>query len=555
MEHSSLQTSEISFSEEGLQFLASGRVVTAIDRFEKELRQNPESEEGHLGLAQSLRSAGMHREAAKVLARGITLHSNSIRLHQRALEAYVAIGEFSKALDMARVCKSMLEAVGHDTSQVSIECEILDWLRYERGDQAIRILLARYRKEPKLGWYVYRWVYEALKAMGRSQSAIQACGKGLMEKALGSEFIKVSQAVGGDLAELEKQGRVSCETVPMTAQHAAARLPSSRSVGGYVPTVFQSKLPREGKAAKIYSVEMGRAYTHQCGASIFSADGKFLSELSMGDAKLFADVASETAFHHIPGRVLFLADPFSDSFFHWMFETLPQVGVLKASSRGLAQIDRIYVRRAQPHHIAVLQKLGIDADKIVSAETVGHAISADTLVRVPDMMLEYPHFEIKPWILEFLRKEFLGEAAANLQAKIFIHRKGYYGREILNEEALLELLKANGFQIVEPETMSFENQVALFKNAKAIIGATGAAMTNLAFASKGAKVMLFYPPAADWQVYWTLCGHLGVEHFHQLGQVVENPWTLTPDWIQIDDNRNYFVDLVSVKRFIEKLDS
>lgn len=73
--------------------------------------------------------------------------------------------------------------------------------------------------------------------------------------------------------------------------------------------------------------------------------------------------------------------------------------------------------------------------------------------------------------------------------RIFISRKNTTRRNY-NEDDVFEILKNDGFERVFPENLSFEEQIALFNNAKVIVGGGGAAMTNLMFCSKGCKVLI-----------------------------------------------------------------
>lgn len=62
-------------------------------------------------------------------------------------------------------------------------------------------------------------------------------------------------------------------------------------------------------------------------------------------------------------------------------------------------------------------------------------------------------------------------------------------RGLTNEDALIEAMQADGFFVVEPEYLSFAEQVSLFSQADVIVGLGGAGMFNTVFCKPDAKVV------------------------------------------------------------------
>lgn len=79
---------------------------------------------------------------------------------------------------------------------------------------------------------------------------------------------------------------------------------------------------------------------------------------------------------------------------------------------------------------------------------------------------------------------------------IIISRKNATGRRIINEELIIERFRSLNFEIVELETLSFEQQVYLFSNSGVIIATHGAGLVNLLF-SKSPFVIEFFPADRD----------------------------------------------------------
>ncbi len=77
--------------------------------------------------------------------------------------------------------------------------------------------------------------------------------------------------------------------------------------------------------------------------------------------------------------------------------------------------------------------------------------------------------------------------------KIYILRKNQSLKVLLNEQALVERLTEEGFEVIAPETLSIEDQANLFAGADVIVGFNGGAFANAVHCRQGTKIIpLFY---------------------------------------------------------------
>lgn len=79
--------------------------------------------------------------------------------------------------------------------------------------------------------------------------------------------------------------------------------------------------------------------------------------------------------------------------------------------------------------------------------------------------------------------------------KIFLARRS--GRNIANALEIEAILSSFNYEIVDTGDFSFEQQVRLFSEAKSIVGAMGAAFTNLIFCKPGTEVIALASPYAQ----------------------------------------------------------
>jgi hypothetical protein len=112
--------------------------------------------------------------------------------------------------------------------------------------------------------------------------------------------------------------------------------------------------------------------------------------------------------------------------------------------------------------------------------------------------------------------------AAGTPEKIFVSRltltqkHGAY-RGLNNEEALIVALQRLGYVVVEPEQLPFEEQVALFRNARSIVGLGGAAMFNAVFCRPGTRVVTIESSLTFVDAHTNIFGSLGLDYGVILG--------------------------------------
>ena len=109
-----------------------------------------------------------------------------------------------------------------------------------------------------------------------------------------------------------------------------------------------------------------------------------------------------------------------------------------------------------------------------------------------------------------------GVEAAAEKKKLFISRRKASKRRVLNEEALVQLLRPYGFQVIFAEALTYQEQVQLFYNAEYVVAPHGAGLTNILF-SKKCKVWELHPADVVKSHYFMLCKALAFDYFYSIG--------------------------------------
>ncbi len=171
--------------------------------------------------------------------------------------------------------------------------------------------------------------------------------------------------------------------------------------------------------------------------------------------------------------------------FRWMFESLARLWVIEQEPE-LHDLPLIVQHSLTRWQDELLQLLGYDAKRRIEVP--------------PDAMLECRELHaaslvsaghlISPVAIQHLRRA-LGlriEPAVDAPRRLYLSRRAMATRRLANESELMPLLEQHGFIVVEPESLSAAEQLALFQSAQVILGVEGAALVNLLIAPMQAKV-------------------------------------------------------------------
>ncbi|MEL6579862.1 MAG: tetratricopeptide repeat protein [Cyanobacteria bacterium J06621_12] len=219
----------------------------------------------------------------------------------------------------------------------------------------------------------------------------------------------------------------------------------------------------------------------------------------------------------IAGKVVVLSGLAGHVYYHWMFDILPRLELLRLSGIKLKEIDWFVVNSlSKPYQRETLNLLGIPQSKIIESDRQSH-IQADELI-VPS----FPGY--LDWVPEgtinFLRHTFLPQInlTQTSSSKIYVSRAKAKNRRLVNESEVSQLLTESGFVTVFLEEMSLLEQVAMFANAKVIVTPHGSGLTNLVFCSPATKVVELFSPNYVRTDYWMISQQLSLEHYYIVGQ-------------------------------------
>ena len=113
---------------------------------------------------------------------------------------------------------------------------------------------------------------------------------------------------------------------------------------------------------------------------------------------------------------------------------------------------------------------------------------------------------------QFIKKTMLNHmVSGSIKKKIFISRKNVSNRRSYNELEVQKCVEKYGFECYFPENDSIAEQIFVFKNAEIIVGATGAALTNLVFCDNKCKVICLASYPLHYSPFITIAAFVGLK--------------------------------------------
>ena len=279
--------------------------------------------------------------------------------------------------------------------------------------------------------------------------------------------------------------------------------PSSRSVQPQVHPVFVRTYPEPVHPLRVVAVPDGHLVTG--GGVVLTRDEVLVGE-TMWDLEHFRrdfDPPRQlSAPTHLSGTHASIISLWSGNYFHWIFNALPRLAVLRAS--GVAYESIIVPETLPRFQRETLALVGVTEERMTPF-TGGH-VTADRLIWAAPLA---PINEPSVFLLEWVRAS-LGATAHQTGRRLYVSRSGT--RRAANEAEVYAALEPLGFEFVVPERLPFEEQVQLFASADVLAGPHGSNFVNAVFSDRASVLEFFQPAHVNHGVYSVLCA-AGQDHW------------------------------------------
>ena len=255
----------------------------------------------------------------------------------------------------------------------------------------------------------------------------------------------------------------------------------------------------------------------------------------------------------IEGRVVFLSGLAGHVYYHWMFDIIPRLELLKRSGVELDRIDWFVINSFnKPYQKETLDLLGVPIEKIIESDRHSHIQATELIVPSFPGYMDW----VEEGTIKFLRNTFLSRITSsktNLK-KIYISRAKAKNRRLINESQVSKLLDEEGFKTVFLEELSVLEQVAIFASAEIIVAPHGSGLTNLVFCSPDTKIIELFSPNYVRTDYWMISQQLQLQHYYLVGKRFNCP-SLSALMYQNPLTEDILVEIDSLKLILRHLQS
>lgn len=170
-------------------------------------------------------------------------------------------------------------------------------------------------------------------------------------------------------------------------------------------------------------------------------------------------------------KVVSFVGPFLDNYYHFFECILLNFPNVLNNFTGYKVVFPSYLNFGIFKEIINTTLIGVDY------EFVSEAFEAETLIKITTL--------IDPNSLAALNRFLKNGSSGKIgNEKIFVVRKNASRRILKNQDCFISSLSYRGFKVVDPSSLSFMEQVAIFSDAKIIVGIHGAGLTNIAYSLK-----------------------------------------------------------------------
>jgi len=197
-------------------------------------------------------------------------------------------------------------------------------------------------------------------------------------------------------------------------------------------------------------------------------------------------------------------------YYHWICDVLPRVQVavpqLPPETRFVVP-DGLSEAESES-----LQAIGIKPESCFVFRGK-RPWRVERLVHVPPVAMTGDHtreslLSLRESVFRHTRTEPVSKTAR----RIYVARRQGSERSVVNEAELLPALQEHGFEVVRCESLSFADQVKLFRGAEIVVGPHGGGFANLVWCEPGTKVFEIFGTSSVRRCYWSICQALGLSH-------------------------------------------
>lgn len=342
------------------------------------------------------------------------------------------------------------------------------------------------------------------------------------------------------------------EIITVDTPHVYAVRIESVTVVGKFDLAFH-----HGDAIHIDQVELNR--------DKFAEEAIEFAEADAVSCRIQVRVSAPLQRHRAPCAISLVGGA-THNYVHWLTETLPKLLMIDRCPEFQdlpllvdgdlhpnihEALDFFNVHRREIIKVPKLHPVHLDSMVIVSSPTYVPFELRDS-ANVARTKLSPKAIQFSPTGISAIQTaiERLRPDASTSRSRRLYLRRNSTTRKITNITELEPLLEAAGFETIDPEHLTFREQVDLFQAATCVVCQAGAALGNLCLAPPGCLFVTF--AARSEHVNYRYFSHLATVLGHTLAYVVGDPGEDQNAWSAHRDIRIEPADLAAALNEIER---
>ena len=378
-------------------------------------------------------------------------------------------------------------------------------------DDAVMTLVSALIAEPGRASIIHK-IGKCLEVMGEGEEAT-ACYRGAIPDRLNSRYFNADE-----VSALVK-GAADCDCVTVLKGHEKQSIELKPPVRNDTQKKYGQFSYSKTEADSTFCTVASQGAVWFDGFNTVAFDGSdniIRDHLRGNEFACYSTIRNTQAFE-IDGSVCFLDGRSSSIYYHWMLDILPKIGVIQKTGIELNDIDYFVVNAKSGFQKESLRLLGINEDRIIYSAGSQYFRATEMIIPylsnyLGDRVYHGLGIGMGSWIPKYLQQEFApAKPIASKKSRVYISRSTRGSRNISNESEIKSLLALRGFETVEFENLSIQEQAELMSGAEVVVGVHGAGFTNLSFCQAGTKVVEIF---GDYIVpcYWALSTVAGLDY-------------------------------------------
>ena len=212
----------------------------------------------------------------------------------------------------------------------------------------------------------------------------------------------------------------------------------------------------------------------------------------------------------IDAEVLWITDYWSNEYFHWLADALTRLYTVRV------QLDSLPLVLPNGYEQLGYVKSSLKAFGVRRVEFIG----ANEVLECRSLLMPSHTAPSGHYNEELIRgvRDVLVSAYGDTDrgARIYVSRRSATKRRIVNEDEISPLLARLGFETLQTEELSFEQQVRICSSARYIVSNHGAGLTNMLFMREHGNVLeLRHQDDRTDNCYFTMASALNLNYFYQ----------------------------------------